>query len=82
MLTVFRNGTLVNNETALNNIRVYSSFLISTLGIFFLRLAASKVSFSECSFCVRGFRSFVIYLVTLQCVEPIVSIIGRKLGTL
>ena len=34
MLTVFRNGTLVNNETTSNDISVYFSFLINSLGIF------------------------------------------------
>ena len=82
MLAVFSKGTLVNNETKSNDISVYSSFLISSLGIFLIRSAASKVSFSEYSFCVRAFSSFVIYFPTLKCVEPIVSIIGRKLGIL
>ena len=35
MLTVFRKGLLVNNETASNDISVNSSLLISSLGIFF-----------------------------------------------
>ena len=82
MFTVFGNGTLVNNETASNDISVYSSFLISSLGIFLTRSAASKVYFSEYSFCVRGFSSFVIYIPAVLCVEPIASIVGRKLGTL
>ena len=34
MLTVFRNGTSVNNETTSNDISVYFSFLINSLGIF------------------------------------------------
>ena len=42
MLTVFSNGALVNNETASNNISVYSLFLISFLGIFLIRSAASE----------------------------------------
>ena len=61
MLTVFRNDTLVKNEIISNYIRVYSSFLISSLGIFLIRSAASKLYFSEHSFCVRGFGSFEIY---------------------
>ena len=82
MLTVFRNDTLVKNEIISNYIRVYSSFLISSLGIFLICSAASKLYFSEHSFCVRGFGSFEIYFPTFQCVEPIVSIIDQKLGTL
>ena len=77
MLTVFRNGTLGNNETTSNEISVYYSFLISSLGIFLIRSAARIVSYYEYWFCVRGFRSFVIYFATLQCVESIVSFIGR-----
>ena len=61
MLTVFRNGTLVNNETTSNDISVYSSFRSSFLGIFSMRLGVSKLFFSEYSFCVRGFSRFVIY---------------------
>ena len=82
MLTVFPNGTLVNNETTSNDISVYLSLLISSLGIFLIRSDASKVSFSEYLFCVRGFSGFAKYFRTLQCLQPIVSIIGRELGAL
>ena len=82
MLRVFRNCALVNKETTSNHISVNSSFLITSSGIFLIRSAASKVSFSEYSFCLRGFSSFIIYFPRLQWAEPIVSVIGRKLGTL
>ena len=61
ILTFFRNGTLVNNKTASNNMNVCSSFLSSSLGIFLIRSASSKVSFSEYSFYVRGISNFIIY---------------------
>ena len=61
MLTVFHNGTLVNNETASNDISVYSSCLMSSLGIILIRSAASKVSFSDYLFCILWTTDFTVY---------------------
>ena len=41
---------LVNNETKSNDINGYSSFPSSSLGIFLIRLAAGKVTFSNIIF--------------------------------